>query len=260
MRLDLSRRDPPARCGRIAAAATLAVCLAAGCYDSREGPADADATLSDSLDDVALPDDAFPPDDAGSPDEAESFVDVAPPDETTPIDDAGSPDEVETPDASDAADELPGDAPWSPDGSGAECTVMLEDTCPLPERCDRSTCDPFFGRGACVVPPEECPPWDDPVCGCDRTTYGNDCLRMLAGQARKHEGACVPGEDPPFCIVDPFGMSCWTVGYGCLHGCCPGCDAECRDDGLETEGWYPACDPFARESCYGYPILLENCM
>jgi hypothetical protein len=274
--LDRTRPELLHRCGRIAAAGLLGACLATGCYTSHEGPtpwicADDECTgtcrslgredgrcSEDHLCICAGAADADADDVEDLPDIPDSLVDVAPPD------DASTPDEAEAPEASDAADELPTDVSWTPDGSGAECTIAFTDSCRLPERCDRGVCGPF-GTGVCVVPPVECPPWDSPVCGCNRITYGNDCLRMLVGEPREHIGACGTGEDPPLCVIDYLsGAACWTTRVGCVAparaACCGDCHAECRDDGLETEGWYSACDPSAPADCSDQQILLENCM
>lgn len=48
--------------------------------------------------------------------------------------------------------------------------------------------------GSCVAIPEECAEQEDPVCGCDGETYGNDCMRQMAGVSLKAAGEC--GDDP----------------------------------------------------------------
>lgn len=48
------------------------------------------------------------------------------------------------------------------------------------------------GAGKCAVKPEVCSQIFQPVCGCDNRTYGNDCLRQVAGVSLKSEGEC-PG-------------------------------------------------------------------
>src|SRR5262249_3873306 len=45
--------------------------------------------------------------------------------------------------------------------------------------------------GVCIVRPDVCPGVVATVCGCDGTTYANDCLRKQAGACKLHKGACV---------------------------------------------------------------------
>jgi hypothetical protein len=45
--------------------------------------------------------------------------------------------------------------------------------------------------GVCVSRPQVCPNVVASVCGCDGTTYGNDCLRQQAGACKLHHGPCV---------------------------------------------------------------------
>ena len=46
------------------------------------------------------------------------------------------------------------------------------------------------GAGKCMVKPEVCTEIFKPVCGCDNSTYGNDCQRQAAGVSLKSEGEC----------------------------------------------------------------------
>ena len=64
--------------------------------------------------------------------------------------------------------------------------------CPTGEVCDLRdpTCRIVDLAGTCVPRPQACIEIYDPVCGCDRVTYGNDCLRLSAGATLAHAGAC----------------------------------------------------------------------
>jgi len=44
--------------------------------------------------------------------------------------------------------------------------------------------------GTCVKVPETCPKKGPKVCGCDGTTYANECELLKAGAHPDHKGAC----------------------------------------------------------------------
>ncbi len=46
-------------------------------------------------------------------------------------------------------------------------------------------------KGSCVSTPQSCTKQEDPVCGCDDKTYGNDCIRQMAGSSLRSTGACM---------------------------------------------------------------------
>lgn len=56
------------------------------------------------------------------------------------------------------------------------------DTCPEGAYCEYGVLDPTHmcttnGCGFCVWIPDDCPPEDEPVCGCNGTVYDNACER-----------------------------------------------------------------------------------
>jgi hypothetical protein len=58
--------------------------------------------------------------------------------------------------------------------------------CELPA----DTCQSADLAGVCVPQDAACTQQWDPVCGCDGASYGNDCMRVLAGAQKAHDGAC----------------------------------------------------------------------
>jgi hypothetical protein len=44
--------------------------------------------------------------------------------------------------------------------------------------------------GHCVAKPLSCTGESEPVCGCDSSTYENDCMRRKAGISLNHSGEC----------------------------------------------------------------------
>jgi hypothetical protein len=63
--------------------------------------------------------------------------------------------------------------------------------CELPP----DTCQSADLAGVCVPRDVACTQQWDPVCGCDGVTYGNDCMRALAGAQKSHDGSCEPAPE-----------------------------------------------------------------
>jgi hypothetical protein len=97
-------------------------------------------------------------------------------------------------------------------------------------------CCDFFG--VCTPIPNACPPFWDPVCGCDGVTYGNECEADRASVSVDHHGpcgqACGPNGTPcpngSFCKF-PIG----TCGDPTVPGTCTPIPQGCPDV------WDPVC-------------------
>jgi hypothetical protein len=70
---------------------------------------------------------------------------------------------------------------------GGMARVGCEDGlwCEVQGRCGSMDLD-----GICVKVPEVCTQEHAPVCGCDKTTYGNDCERQMKRVQKDRDGAC----------------------------------------------------------------------
>jgi Kazal-type serine protease inhibitor domain len=81
--------------------------------------------------------------------------------------------------------------------AGASCGGFVGYACDAGLFCDflAGTCGIADAPGVCVDPPDPsiCQIFDPPgpqVCGCDGTTYYNDCARQAAEVSKLHDGAC----------------------------------------------------------------------
>jgi len=84
-------------------------------------------------------------------------------------------------------------------GSGQTCGGIASLDCATPgefcnyeesaggQGCDGTISD---AAGVCQTTPEACEDVYEPVCGCDRHTYGNACEAHAAGQSAMRDGAC----------------------------------------------------------------------
>jgi hypothetical protein len=79
------------------------------------------------------------------------------------------------------------------DVNGEICGGPTGITCPEDHICDfeEGLCHAEDITGECVKIPEVCTQEFLPVCGCDGITYGNDCIRLMVGVQRAHEGECI---------------------------------------------------------------------
>ncbi len=101
-------------------------------------------------------------------------------------------------------------------------------------------------EGVCLSTPEFCPPYVDPVCGCDGVTYNNACEANAFGVSVLSQGPC--GCRPINCVegepVDTDGDGCADT---CLESPCwenehcgPGGYCHRPEGVCEGEGW---CEP-----------------
>ena len=107
-----------------------------------------------------------------------------------------------------------------------------------PGRCEDSTM-----VGICLEIPSVCPEIFDPACGCNGTTYGNDCLRQQARVGRFHEGPCMTRCDGSSGNSCPAGTTCTGLPGHCDvstdAGICVPIPDACSEGSLQLG--YPIC-------------------
>ena len=80
-----------------------------------------------------------------------------------------------------------------PAQTGATCGGIGALKCPEGQACQfpEGQCNTPDLAGTCVTVPETCPEKQGPrVCGCDGTTYTNECELLKAGARPAKKGAC----------------------------------------------------------------------
>src|SRR5262249_9690376 len=81
-------------------------------------------------------------------------------------------------------------------GSGKACRVFGDSNCNANEYClFNDQCGKDGAGGKCAPKLSDCADNWAPVCGCNRTTYGNACKAAAAGISVRSEGSCFGERD-----------------------------------------------------------------
>lgn len=135
------------------------------------------------------------------------------------------------------------------------CGGLFNPVCPSTHYCDFTelgACGLLDETGICQPRPTDCSTDCVEVCGCDGTTYCNECEAHAAGREVASEGACAPPD--PCRPMDAFGIGdCTTsVGWAWNGSACVeliGCSCD-GTDCFRVESTQELCEaPFA--SCGG---------
>lgn len=95
--------------------------------------------------------------------------------------------------------------------NGSSCGGLLGVQCPADRFCkyELGTCGAADESGQCELIPEVCTEEFDPVCGCNGTTYSNECQASAAGVSLVSRGQC----------EEPQGEVCGGIaGFPCPEG------------------------------------------
>lgn len=114
------------------------------------------------------------------------------------------------------------DAPTSEAGTlGKTCGTVAGIPCSAGEFCQfpTDTCQVSDNAGVCDTIPSACTKELVPVCGCNNTTYDNDCLRRMAKAQKRANGACPVDAGTADTPKPATGSENSACGYGASTDC-----------------------------------------